>query len=143
MAAIDHKLPIHACAADVYAAITTPDGLDAWWTLKSEGRPDINSEYRFYFGPEYDWTGRVVSAVPDSLIGWEFTSAEPDWTGTLLSIELQEKGEWTWVSFRHSKWAETNDHFRISSYCWASYLRLLKRFVERGEVVEYSKRDDA
>jgi len=143
MAAIDHKFPIRASSRDVYAAITTPEGLDAWWTLKSEGEPEEGSNYRFFFAPEYDWSGRVLSAVRDSLIEWEFTSAEPDWTGTILRMELEEKDGWTWVSFRHNKWAEANDHFRTSSYCWASYLRLLKRFVERGEVVEYSKRDEA
>ena len=30
-----------------------------------------------------------------------------------------------------------------STFCWAMYLRLLKRFVEAGEVVPYAERLDA
>jgi hypothetical protein len=33
-------------------------------------------------------------------------------------------------------------HYRTSSFCWAMYLRLLKRYVEHGEVVPYEKRLD-
>ena len=32
------------------------------------------------------------------------------------------------------------EHFRISSYCWAMYLRVLKRGVEFGEAVPYKDR---
>jgi len=33
--------------------------------------------------------------------------------------------------------------FGTSCYCWAMYLRLLARHVERGEVVPYEARLDA
>ena len=33
-----------------------------------------------------------------------------------------------------------NDHYKISSYCWAMYLRILKRYVESGEEVPYENR---
>jgi uncharacterized protein YndB with AHSA1/START domain len=31
--------PIKAPAADVFHAITMPDGLDRWWTKRSSGKP--------------------------------------------------------------------------------------------------------
>ena len=143
MADINHQFPIHASAEEVFSAITTPEGLDSWWTLKSEGLPREGSAYRFYFGEEYDWKAVVLSSRLDRVIEWEFTSAEPDWTGTRLRMDLSEKDGWTWVTFLHSGWADAGEHFRISSYCWATYLRLLKRYIELGEVVAYSERDDA
>ena len=33
-----------------------------------------------------------------------------------------------------------DDHSRISSYCWAIYLRVLKHWIERGERVPYGRR---
>jgi hypothetical protein len=53
---------------------------------------------------------------------------------------LQEKDGLTQVSFHHTGWPENNEHYRISCYCWAMYLRLLKRYVEYGEVVPYEDR---
>lgn len=39
------------------------------------------------------------------------------------------------MKFHHVGWPEANDHYRTSCYCWAMYLRLLKRYVELGETV--------
>ncbi len=55
-------------------------------------------------------------------------------------LEHEQRGEVTQVRFEHTGWPVANDHYRISNYCWAMYLRLLKRYVEAGEVVPYEKR---
>lgn len=44
------------------------------------------------------------------------------------------------MQFWHRGWLEANVHYRTSSFCWAMYLRLLKRWVEAGEVVPYERR---
>jgi hypothetical protein len=44
--------------------------------------------------------------------------------------------------FRHTGWAEPNEHFRISNHCWAMYLRILRRYLEYGEIVPYEQRLD-
>ena len=36
-----------------------------------------------------------------------------------------------------------NAHYRTSAFCWAMYLRLLKKYVETGEVVPYERRLEA
>jgi hypothetical protein len=46
----------------------------------------------------------------------------------------------TRVRFSHTGWAEEGEPFRISSYCWAMLLRLLKVYVERGEVMPHHER---
>jgi hypothetical protein len=35
-----------------------------------------------------------------------------------------------------------DDEFRRSSYCWAMYLRILRRYLEHGETVPYERRLD-
>jgi hypothetical protein len=37
-------------------------------------------------------------------------------------------------------WPVDNEHWRISCYCWAMYLRLLRRYLEHGEIVPYERR---
>jgi hypothetical protein len=45
----------------------------------------------------------------------------------------------TEVNFYHTGSPQKNEHFKISIYCWAMYLRILKRYVEFGEQVPYEK----
>ena len=55
---------------------------------------------------------------------------------------MEEKEGMYYVYFAHSGWKNANDHMYITNYCWALYLRLLKRYVERGEIVPYPERSD-
>jgi uncharacterized protein YndB with AHSA1/START domain len=137
---IFHDFPIRASASKVFSAMTTPAGLDTWWTLTSSGHPEIGAEYQLGFGPGYDWRARVTRCVADSELEWELTHADSDWTGTRVGFSLAEKNGITEVHFHHTGWPEANAHYRGSCYCWAMYLRWMKRYVETGEVVEFANR---
>ena len=71
------------------------------------------------------------------------TTASNDWRGTRIGFELVDTGGLTEVKFHHRGWPDENEHFRVSTFCWAMYLRLLRRYVENGEVVPYEQRLDA
>jgi hypothetical protein len=71
------------------------------------------------------------------------TEADEDWQGTRVGFLLDENDGGTQVRFHHTGWPAANEHYRVSCYCWAMYLRLLKRYVEHGEVVDYDVRLDA
>ncbi len=101
------------------------------------------AEYGLWFGPEHDWRAVVSRCVPDSEFELEMTRAQEDWLGTHVGLSLTEKGGVTEVRFHHTGWPESNEHYRGSCYCWAMYLRLLKRHVEQGEFVPYEDRLDA
>jgi uncharacterized protein YndB with AHSA1/START domain len=128
---------IHAPAAHVFRGVSTPEGLDTWWTKRSSKRGD---ELELSFGTKHDWRAKVTRSVPDREFEIELTSADDDWTGTRVGFVLDEKDGDTHARFHHVGWPQSNDHYRISCYCWAMYLRLLKRNVERGEVVAYEQR---
>ena len=137
MAEILHRFVIHAPVGRVCEALVTPAGLDSWWTVTPAEHDGV---YEFGFGPEYQWRAVVVRRELDSMIEWELTDAMEDWMGTRLGFVLRPSGDGTEVEFHHAGWAEASPHFRTTSYCWAMYLRLLKRFVEAGEVVPYVDR---
>ena len=86
---------------------------------------------------------KVRSELLNKEIEFELVEADEDWRGTKVGFSLQEYNGETEVKFHHTGWPELNDHYRISSYCWSMYLRLLKRYVERGEVVHYNDRLEA
>ncbi len=142
MANIYHELPIRAPIAGVFDAISTPDGLNAWWTLRADGMPSVGHSYTLDFGPGYIWHAMVTACAAPDHIEWEFTNADPDWQGTRLRIDLHARNSQTVLSFAHTGWLSTNTHYRVSSFCWAMYLRLLKRYVERNLAVPYCERLD-
>lgn len=140
MADLSYLFPIKAPRKQVFDAISTPAGLNSWWTKTCSGEPVTNNEYELGFGPNYDWRGRVLLCMPDSDFELQLFVADQDWQDTRLVFHLSEKDGVTEVDFHHLSWPTENEHFRISCYCWAMYLRLLKRYVELGEVVPYDDR---
>ena len=132
-----YSFPIAAAAERVYAAVSTAEGLDAWWTLAAgvDG-----GSYALGFGPEYEWRAEVVEREPFML---RMTGADDDWRGTVVGFRFSERDGVTWVEFSHTGWAEANAHYRVTAFCWAMYLRLLKRYCETGEVVGYAERLEA
>ncbi|MEM7482332.1 MAG: SRPBCC domain-containing protein [Acidobacteriota bacterium] len=143
MLEILHDLPIQAPLSRVFRAISTPEGLDLWWTKASTGMPTVGSEYELDFGPGYLWTARVTRSVADSEFELEMVQADDDWAGTRVGFGLEDRGGKTWLRFHHTGWPEVNEHYRISCNCWAMYLRILRRNLEYGEVVPYEDRLDA
>lgn len=137
MADILYDFPISAPAGRVFAAVSTAEGLDAWWTLAAGVDGD---SYELGFGAGYEWRAEVVEREPFLL---RMTVADDDWRGTVVGFRLAERDGVTWVGFSHTGWPEANAHYRVSAFCWAMYLRLLKRYCETGEVVRYAARLEA
>ena len=139
-----HDFPIAAPPQDVFRAVSTGEGLAQWWTERSVGSPRTGAEYELWFGPEYDWRGRVTQCDPSQSFELELVRADRDWAGTRVGFRLTatNEGGGTQVRFHHLGWPELNEHYRISCYCWAMYLRVLKRYLEHGESVPYAKRLD-
>jgi uncharacterized protein YndB with AHSA1/START domain len=139
---IVHDFPIAVSAARVFAAISTPEGLDEWWTKSSSGTPEIGTEYELCFGPGYDWRARVSRCQPNTEFEFEMTDADDDWLRSSVGFTLTDQGGSTQVRFHHTGWPAENEHYRISCFCWAMYLRILKRYLEHGERVPYERRLD-
>ena len=141
MADILQLLTINATRDRVFETMATPQGLDCWWTKLATGEARNNAEYALSFGPGYDWRGKVTRYVPGSAFELQLTQADADWKGTRVGCDLESTSPTvTLVRFYHTGWPTDNEHWRISCYCWAMYLRILRRYLEHGEVVPYEQR---
>jgi uncharacterized protein YndB with AHSA1/START domain len=141
MADIVHEFCVNAAADEVFKVIAEPTGLDQWWTRASTGRVAEGAEYQLDFGPQHLWAAVVTRCEPPRRFELELTRAHEDWLGTRVAFALTPEGaDTTRVTFRHTGWPEPNEHWRVSSYCWAMYLRIMRRYLEHGEVVPYGTR---
>lgn len=137
---IYHNLMVDSPAGAVFAAVTQPNHLINWWPMRCSGSPAIGAEYNFYFGPEYDWYGKVSEVEENQLFVIEMTKSDPDWDPTSFGFQLEENNGKTKLKFHHTGWASPNDHFRIASYCWAMLLKGLKDYVETGIILPFEDR---
>jgi uncharacterized protein YndB with AHSA1/START domain len=142
MADIVSDVPIRATQESVFRAVSTPAGLDAWWTQSSAGSPTAGEEFDLGFGSGYDWRARVTRCTPNSEFELLLVQADPDWIGTRVGFVLDARGPLTQLQFYHTGWPTANEHWRVSCYCWPIYLRLLRRHLEHGETVPYEQRLD-
>ena len=140
---IFHDFTIAAKRGAVFEAITTPRGLDEWWTKTSFGEPRSGAIYELGFGPGFDWRARVTNIAPNETFEIQMIEADEDWTDTRVRFDLAAGSGVTPVRFRHVGWPSNNDHYRVSCDCWAGYLRILRRYLEHGEHVPYEKRLEA
>lgn len=139
---IFHTFFVKAPAERVFQAIATPQGLDSWWTKSCSGKPLEGETYGLGFGPDYQWKAVAIQVIPNKEFELQIIESDDDWKGTRICFVLQSKDGGTEVRFHHTGWREPNEHYRISCYCWAMYLRLLKRHAEHGEFVPYESRLD-
>ena len=140
MPEILHDFFIRNSPEKVFHAISAPAEVDNWWSLECTGTPAMGGEYRLYFGEAYDWRARVTLHEPSRAFEWEMIEAMEDWVGTRVGFEMEAVQGGTKVRFHHRGWAEASEHFRISSYCWGTLLRLLKVYVETGAVLPHAER---
>lgn len=140
MADILHNVYIHESPQKVFHAISNGSEIEKWWTKRSTGTAIKGNIFNLFFSPEYDWTAELINVAENALCEWKVIKADVDWIDTIFGFRLSKQEDITLAEFYHKGWAETNEHFRRSSYCWAMYLYLLKQYVESGKITVFEQR---
>lgn len=135
---IVHRVGIKAPAAQVYAALSTIDGVAGWWTTTTSGSSKVGGTIAFRFFTE---TGAeiggfdmdVVELVPDEKVRWRVKSGPAEWIGTDIEFVLSRQDEHTIVLFGHRHWREEVEFTAHCSTKWATFLLSLRDLLETGQ----------
>jgi uncharacterized protein YndB with AHSA1/START domain len=138
MADIKHLFHINAPREKVYQALSTVEGLAAWWTTQTSGKSEPGGILEFRFGPQFVNKMKVTQLVPGRSVSWECIEANPDWVGTKLTFDLDENEGKTRVRFAHSGWKETSDFFAQCNFSWGRYMESLRNLCEKGKGAPFS-----
>src|SRR5215211_6165762 len=84
---IRHELFIGATAEHVYRAITSQEGLSAWWT-STNAKPEPDSVAHFAFGPDYFKEMKITALTPSKQVNWTCIAGADEWIGTNISFTL-------------------------------------------------------
>ncbi|MHA2322495.1 MAG: SRPBCC family protein [Candidatus Thorarchaeota archaeon] len=122
---------VRAKPEDVYDALTTGEGLDAWFTVGSEvdARPGGSITFRWK-----DWKGPVLEAQRPERFVFQWYSDKPTYA-TTIEINFEEVEEGTVVRLREYGYHDTPSGRAALLECaagWGEALTLLKYYVEHG-----------
>jgi uncharacterized protein YndB with AHSA1/START domain len=132
-----HRIGIKAPLAEVYNALSTRDGLAAWWTGNTQGDGKPGSAIRFSFSAGGADIGffdmKVLELKPATRVLWQVADGPADWLGTRVSFDLAQSGEHSIVMFKHTGWKAPVEFMHHCSTKWAIYLMSLKSLLETGK----------
>ncbi|HWA31037.1 MAG TPA: SRPBCC domain-containing protein [Rhizomicrobium sp.] len=137
MVDILHKIGITAPASDVYKALTTNEGLSAWWTHGTSGENTEGGIVRFRFGERGGFDMKVLELQPGKEVLWQVVDGPEEWIGTKISFDLRQEGDWTLVFFKHRNWKEPSEFMHHCSTKWGVFLLSLKSLLETGKGSPY------
>jgi uncharacterized protein YndB with AHSA1/START domain len=133
MVDILHKVGIKGSSPDdVYKALTTPEGLSAWWTADTQEESRVGGVILFRFGVG-GFDMKVLELQPAKRVLWQVIDGPEEWIGTKIAFDLKQKDDWTTVLFKHQGWKEPVEFMHHCSTKWGVFLLSLKSLLETGK----------
>ena len=139
MADILLRLGIDAPPSAVYRALTTLDGLRAFWTPTAQMPTASVGElavFTFNSGAVV-FRMRIEALDEAAAVVWRCVGNEDAWTGTAVTFGLEDLGGRTRVDFAHRGWLSADGLYARCAHDWSQVLAQLKLHVETGTVAPY------
>ncbi|MFE9327669.1 SRPBCC domain-containing protein [Nocardia sp. NPDC052278] len=133
MVDILHRVAIQAPTAEVYAALTTVEGLAGWWANNTQGKGnDVGGVLQFRFDAG-GFDMKVLELDPGKRVRWEVVEGPEEWVGTQVDWNLDQVDDYIVILFKHEGWKEPVEFMHHCSTKWAVFLLSLKSLVETGK----------
>ena len=134
MKTILHLSDVAASPEKVFAALTSTDGLAAWWTTKVTGDASTDGVIDFTFGEDgFNPEIQVVELESPSLVAWQCIGGVEQWADNKFRFELEDRDGATRVRFRQDYATElSDDDYGIYNYNWGYYIESLRLYCETG-----------
>lgn len=140
MSHFTQRLVIGATPAAVYAALTTPTGLRAWWTQDCDVDTRRGGRLHFRFGRNHKEM-RIETLAPDA-VEWRCTAAaivtaglarQDEWVGTRIVFRLTPEGACrTRLEFSHIGLTPALECYDLCRGGWQYFLASLQQYLETG-----------
>jgi uncharacterized protein YndB with AHSA1/START domain len=128
-----HKVGIKSSSPDAaYQALTTREGLSAWWTDNTQGESDVGDVLQFRFGAG-GFDMKVLELDPAKRVQWQVVDGPAEWIGTKVNWDIRQEDDWTIVLFKHQGWKEPVEFMHHCSTKWGVFLLSLKSLLETGK----------
>ncbi len=135
-AGADYQMTLHvkADADALFDALTTVEGLSAWWGPAS-GSGAAGGELRFIMNAPEPCVMRVDVAARPALVQWTCTSCDflPDWVGTRPAFTIIPLADGTAeLRFCHQGLTQELECIEMCTRGWDHFIPSLRDYVETG-----------
>ena len=130
MAEIHHELKVKAEPSAVFAALTSEDGLKAWYSAdaKVEG-----SGWRIEHADHPTFAFEVTESTAPAKVVWKCTEGPNDSVGTTVTYTVSDAGDGrTLVELAHTEWPGTHGNYRKCNTFWGVLMHHLRQYLETG-----------
>ena len=136
---VRHVFDIQAPPESVFPAITSVEGLSAWWTTDVRADDaEIGSLFRFTFRGAFAPELRITEFDPPTLVAWEGVRGHDAWGATTIRFRLDRTDTGTLVDFWHRMGPERSEEAVASAnFVWGHYLDSLRLLCETGHGKPY------
>ena len=124
------QMDVDAPAERVWQALSTPEGIRAWWTTHADVDADV-TRLSFPDAP-MTWDLRTEEASEGRRLRWRCVGGPPPWIGTDIVFDMAPVDGATLVRFDHTGWQDADDMVRIVTFGWGQILPRLKQYAETG-----------
>jgi len=131
---IHHMREIVAPSETVFSALTTPEGLSAWWSTRVRAdEAALGALLDVTFGG-FTPHLRITEFDPSTRLGWEGVGGHEAWgKNTTIHFDLETTSGGTRVHLSHQLGREVDDEAVVSATLrWSHYLDSLRLLCETG-----------
>jgi len=137
MTDIRHEISTKASTQAVFEALTTPDGLAAWWATDADIGTGVGAEHELRFQKGDQMVAmrfRVDAADPGSVVRWVcLENGNPVWPGTTLEWRLSESGGGCSVKFEHRGFGDAaGPPYEMTVGGWKHFMASLESYLGTG-----------
>ena len=116
-----HKVGIKSSSLnDVYRALTTVEGLSAWWTNNTQGESKVGGVLQFHFGAG-GFDTKALELHPAERVLWQVVDGPEEWISTKINFKLKQEGDWTIVLFKHQGRKEPVEFMHHCGTKWGAF----------------------
>lgn len=126
-----HEIPIAGPPEKVFEALTTSKGLSSWWTADSTAEAQVGGAVVLGFGHRSTvFRMRIAELQPNRRVVWDCVGDDPEWKGTRLTWDINEKDGKSALHFVHANWRELSRYFALCTSTWGMLMYRLKDYLE-------------
>ena len=133
---IIHVVTVRRPRPEVFRAVSTGDGLAAWWTKKVRGKqePRVGDEMDLTFVPDFNPTLMLDVIDQPTMVRWVCVAGHRPWSDSALEFRLEEVARGTRLLFVQT-FATRLDHLEYGTYNfnWGFYLESLRLCCQQGK----------
>lgn len=133
MSEIKHDISIEATPETIYQALTTTQGLQAWFTAQVDGSGKVGTDWHLRFTDQPFFSWRILTADNPRHVIWECLEGPGNAPGTEVEFSLKPASKTqTILTISHRGWTKDDPKFTRCVEIWRTLMNHLQRYCEAG-----------